>query len=143
MDIKEVRPNNHLKEVREALGLSRNKLADRFHISTSHLANMENGKRNINIELICGLYTEYRISSEYLLFGVGDMYIKEEDNKRFNISGLSDAERMDVFLQLYHYVEGYKTVTVNGKPVDLIEYIRSADEEIMEECIKMLDIEEK
>lgn len=141
MNIKEVQLNNRLKEVREALGLSRNKLAEQFHISTPHLANMENGKRNINIELVCGLYTAYRISSEYLLFGTGDMYVKEEKRKRLNISKLSDAERMDIFLQLYHYVEGYKIVTVNGKPVDLMEYIKTTDGEIMSECIKIFDKE--
>lgn len=125
--------NHRLKEVRFAIGIKRNKLADELHISNSHLANIENGKRSISVELICGLYEKYQISSAYLLFGIGSMFVNEE-KEQFSILGLSDAEKMDILMQLYHYIYGYKDITMNGKVIELMDFLRMTDEKVTAEC---------
>jgi len=116
-----------VKEVRKALNLKRDKFADVLSMSTSHLANIENGRRSITIDNLCALRKLYGVSANYILFGIGDMFIGEEKDKT-DIYALSDSEKIVKMFQLYEYFTRYKRISFNNDDIEVFDFIQKVDE---------------
>lgn len=125
------------KEVRNMLGLSRAELAEKVLISRSHLANIENGNRDMTVELVCALYENFKVSSDYLLFGKGPMFMNDEEH-RLSIHNLSNLEKIEVILQLYHYFARNKDIVYDNEDHDILEYLRKADKDVWMEYLQRI-----
>lgn len=89
--------------IRQSLGMSRQKLADELHLSCSHLANLENGNRRINIEQLIQLHIRYGISADYLLFGTRAVLSMEDiryEDIASGICGISEREKILMSIKL-------------------------------------------
>lgn len=127
-----------LKEIRRTLGKSRSEFADILLISKSHLANIENGNRDVTVELLFSLRSIFNVSANYLLYGVGSMFVEEESGN-VNIYGLNNSAKLELLLRLYHYFVRTKEIVINEDDKDLLEYLREADSEIWMEYAKRID----
>lgn len=127
-----------LKEIRNTLGLSRSELADKVLISRSHLSNIENCNRDMTVELVCELNKQFKVSSDYLLFGRGSMFVGDEE-EHLSIYNLSNTEKIEVLLKLYHYFAGTREFVYDNDGHDVLEYLRTADKEIWLEYAKRID----
>lgn len=58
-----------IREIREAMNLSREQFSEKCDISTSFLADVERGKKSITSKTIYKICTSINISADYLLFG--------------------------------------------------------------------------
>lgn len=138
-----------LKEIRNTLGLSRSELADKVLISRSHLANIENCNRDMTVELVCALNNQFRVSSDYLLFGRGSMFVNDSE-EQLSIYNLSNSEKIETILKLYHYFAGSREFVYDNEGHDVLEYLRKADKEIwleyakrIEDKVKIVDLDER
>lgn len=126
-----------VKEVRETLRLTRDELAEELSISGSHLANIENCNRDMTIELLGILKCKHNVSADYILFGIGGMFINEE-NKKLSVYSMSDNEKIDMMIELYHYISSYRDIVVDGQSRELLEYLKSANEQVRLEYLKRI-----
>lgn len=74
-------PNERIKQVRKALGLTQMKFAERTAISTSYLAGMELGDKKVNERIIRLIGAEFGVDEHWLRTGDGTMYNAETDVK--------------------------------------------------------------
>lgn len=58
-----------LKKIREAMGLSQERMAEKLNISKVHYGNMERGKTCCSIDLLVEMSCLYKVSTDYLLKG--------------------------------------------------------------------------
>jgi len=63
-----------IKQVRQTLGLTQGKFADRIAISISYLAGMELGDKKINDRTILLISMEFGVNEHWLRTGEGSMY---------------------------------------------------------------------
>lgn len=91
------------KEVRLALGMSRQEFADALYISPSHLANIETGNRNVCFALLYELNKKFNVSSDYITSGIGCMF-SVKDSCRLSIYNLSREQRLLLFIELMEYI---------------------------------------
>ena len=67
--------NERLKQIRQNLGLSQQKLADSLELQRSIIADVERGKvKSPNFKLLRKLEEKYNINPDWLLTGEGEMY---------------------------------------------------------------------
>lgn len=69
--------NARIKEVRQTVGLTQNKFAERIAISTSYLAGMELGDKKINERTIRMISMEFNADEHWLRSGEGSMFNNE------------------------------------------------------------------
>lgn len=127
-----------VKEVRETLGVTRDELAAELSISSSHLANIENCNRDMTLDLLVILKSKYNVSADYIIFGIGGMFINVE-NQKLSIYGMSDIEKIDMMLELYHYISSYRDIVIDGKNVELQEYLKTVNEQVRMEYLKRVN----
>ncbi|MDR1908223.1 MAG: helix-turn-helix domain-containing protein [Holosporales bacterium] len=72
---------DRIKEVRQAVGLTQPKFAERIAISTSYLAGMELGTKTINERTLRLLCVEYGVDEQWLRTGEGSMFSGETDGR--------------------------------------------------------------
>lgn len=72
--------NSRLKEIRTTKGLSQDDFAKKIGISRSHVAGLESGRKNITERLINDVVREYNVNKNWLISGVGDMFIDPLDD---------------------------------------------------------------
>ena len=65
---------DRIKQVRQTLGFTQSKFAERIAISTSYLAGMEIGDNQVNKRTIRMISMEFDVSEHWLLTGEGSMY---------------------------------------------------------------------
>jgi transcriptional regulator with XRE-family HTH domain len=70
---------DRLKEIRQNLGLTQVKFAERIAVSTSHLAGMELGVKTINDRILRLISSEFNVDEHWLKTGEGEMYNKSSD----------------------------------------------------------------
>lgn len=70
---------DRIKEVRQSLGLTQKKFAERISISTSYINGIECSDKKINDRVIRLISMEFGVSENWLHTGEGKMYNKEED----------------------------------------------------------------
>lgn len=116
-----------VKEVRRALNLKRGEFAEILSMSTSHLANIENGKRSVTVDNLYSMNKIFGVSADYILFGAGDMFPDREDEKT-DIYSLSDSEKIVKMFQLYEYFTRYKRISYNNDDIEVFDFIQKVDE---------------
>ncbi len=78
--VKEI--GERVREVREALGLDQKVLGKRIGISQAIISQYENGQTEVSLSFLEYLNKKYRISSDWLIFGTGEMSIKNVKKKK-------------------------------------------------------------
>lgn len=116
-----------VKEVRRALNLKRGEFAEILSMSTSHLANIENGKRSVTVDNLYSMNKIFDVSADYILFGKGDMFSVRENGKT-DIYSLSDSEKILKMFQLYEYFTRYKRISYNNDDIEVFDFIQKVDE---------------
>lgn len=71
--------NARIREIRNTLGLTQHKFAERIVISISYLAEIEYGNRNVNDRIIRLISSEFNINPCWIRTGEGAMFIEEVD----------------------------------------------------------------
>jgi transcriptional regulator with XRE-family HTH domain len=70
---------DRVKQVRQTLGMTQVKFAERIAVSTSHLAGMELGVKTINDRILRLISSEFGIDEHWIRTGEGEMYNKSSD----------------------------------------------------------------
>lgn len=71
--------NARIKEIRQCIGLTQSKFAERIAISTSYLGEIEYGVKAANERILRLLIAEYNVDELWLRSGRGDMFKKGVD----------------------------------------------------------------
>lgn len=71
--------NARVKEVREFLGLSQAKFAERLHISSSYISSLENENRIVNPRIIRLICSSYGVNEMWMKTGAFSMYDQESN----------------------------------------------------------------
>ena len=58
---------SRIREVRKSKHLSQDKLAEKINISPSHMSDIENGKKNISLDVFMRITEALQVSSDWLL----------------------------------------------------------------------------
>lgn len=66
-----------MSEARLALGLGVVQFAKKIECSRIQILAFERGDKHVSLNEICALYESYRVSANWLLFGVGEMFLPE------------------------------------------------------------------
>lgn len=82
-----------VRENRELLGLTREKLAEMADISTSFLADVEAGRKNMTTNTLYKLCPALGVSADYLIFGRA---AADEDNISRLLSGTDPVRRREL-----------------------------------------------
>jgi transcriptional regulator with XRE-family HTH domain len=83
--------NQRIKKLRKALKLTQNEFSSVITISSGQLACIETEKRVVNdrtIKLICD---SFKINSEWLKTGKGEIYIEDKDLRNTKLLALFDT----------------------------------------------------
>ena len=67
-----------IKEVRNALRLNQQELADLFDISRSFIASIECGNKSLSKKHLRTLLIDYNVNINYILSGIGEMFITKD-----------------------------------------------------------------
>lgn len=65
-----------LKKIRKELGLSQQKMGETLGISKQFFSILEKDKTLLNNEKLVALLRAYKINANYVLDGIGEMFIK-------------------------------------------------------------------
>ena len=70
-----------LKSEREKQGLTQQALATKAYTKQDYLAQIERGTRNPSLKTLLNILSALDVSADYLIFGVGENNVDEEDPK--------------------------------------------------------------
>lgn len=73
-----IKINQRIKEVRKAAGLTLEKFGQRIGITASSCSTIESGKSNPSNQTIVAICREFGVSKQWLVEGVGEMYVKRD-----------------------------------------------------------------
>lgn len=74
--------NDRIKKIREYFGLKQEEMGNRLGLTKNYIYLVETGKRNLSEQSIRILCSEFNVSREWLLTGIGEMfYEKTKDEK--------------------------------------------------------------
>jgi len=71
------RTSERLREVREELGLTQERMGQRLGYSQSTYQRYESGKNKLPLDLVNGLKAEFSVNPDWLVSGEGEMFIRE------------------------------------------------------------------
>ncbi len=71
---KNITMRDRLKEIRLDSGLSQSEFSKKLSVKQSYYSDLENGKREITTKVITSLSENFNVSSEWLLFNIGNKY---------------------------------------------------------------------
>ena len=77
--------NQRIKEVRKAAGLTLEKFGQRIGITASSCSTIESGKSNPSNQTIVAICREFGVSKQWLVEGVGEMYVKRDLNQEIGM----------------------------------------------------------
>lgn len=83
-----------LKKIRQALGFSQDELGAIFEIKKQFVSSIENDKVFLNNDKLVKLLVDYNVNINYLLAGIGEMFIKQDN---FNLSD-SEEEKIKAYV---------------------------------------------
>ena len=69
-----------IKEARKTLKITQREFGESANIDRRYVAKVECGSQNPSFKFMRGIAVKHKISLDWLLFNVGDMYIKAEDD---------------------------------------------------------------
>ena len=64
-----------IREKRKNCGYTQEELAEALGISATYLSRIENGRRNLSLDLLVDLCRELRVGIDSIIFGADDMFI--------------------------------------------------------------------
>lgn len=67
-----------IKKIRQALNLSQEEFGEIFGIKKQNVSSLENDKIFLNNDKLIKLAVKYKISPNYLLLGIGDMFLYKD-----------------------------------------------------------------
>ena len=59
---------NRIREARKTRGITQADLADKLHIATSHMSDIERGRANFGVDILMRLTDVLQVSADWLLF---------------------------------------------------------------------------
>ena len=68
--------NDRLKNVRKTLHLTQKEFAAKLGITDSGISRLEKGQNKLTDQMIRTICHEYRVSYDYLKFGIGEMFLQ-------------------------------------------------------------------
>lgn len=92
--------NKKIKEVRKALGLSQQKMADALSVSKQYLSRVESGRTGFSKEKIILLCKTFNISADWLLMDKGFMHLEKTKEYKYNLTP-DEKEYLDKSLETY------------------------------------------
>ena len=86
--------NQRIKQLRENLGISQEKLGETIGLSKSGISSIENGNRSVTEKHIKLISTCFNVSEEWLRTGVGNMFnpMSEDEELDMYIGRISGGE---------------------------------------------------
>lgn len=69
---------NRLKEIRNELRLSQEAFGEKIGLTRAGIAAVESGNNKFSQDTLCKLLLTYNININYLLEGIGDMFVAPE-----------------------------------------------------------------
>ena len=88
-----------IREVRKELGITQREFGESANIDRRYVAKVECGSQNPSFKFMRSVSIKHKISLDWLLYGVGDRYIKAEDenygNELFTFKKLLDNATPD------------------------------------------------
>lgn len=71
-----IKVGSRIRSVRWAIGITQKKMAEETGVNAGYLSEIETGKKsNFGFEIINKISKHYRVSLDYLVHGVGDMFL--------------------------------------------------------------------
>jgi len=86
--------NERLKKVREAIGISQAKFAERIAISSSYISDLEKGSKEVNERITHLVSAKFNVNEEWLRAGQGLMFNENES--------VIVSEAINIFKSLDH-----------------------------------------
>jgi transcriptional regulator with XRE-family HTH domain len=80
--------NERIRQLRSILKLSQVEMADQIHVSHGHIANIENGRREVNERTLSLISLTFGVSKAWLETGEGSMFDVSAEGKLDRIAGL-------------------------------------------------------
>lgn len=77
--------NQRIKEVRKAEGLTLEKFGQRIGITATSCSLLEKGKNNPSNQTIVAICREFGVSKQWLVEGIGEMYVKRDMNQEIGM----------------------------------------------------------
>jgi len=77
-----------IKKIRQELKLSQQDLGDILDVSKQFVSNVETNRKILNNDKLVILLVDHNISADYVLAGVGSMFIKKEVAKNDDLENL-------------------------------------------------------
>lgn len=91
--------SQRLKKFRKATGLTQQDVAQTLNVTTSAVGFIETGKSKIGIDHLTTLQEVYKLNSQWLLTGKGDMFIDEPQTE--NVSAIQElSAKLDRLIDL-------------------------------------------
>lgn len=107
---------NRLKQCRDTLRLSQRGLAEALNCKSSVLSYIERGDREIPRSIILSLITKFKVNSNWLLTGKGDMFTSgkmesKENESVFNM--IKDCSEKKLYGQVHLEFQDGKITKIN------------------------------
>lgn len=80
-----IKINQRIKEVRKAEGLTLEKFGQRIGITATSCSLLEKGRNNPSNQTIVAICREFGVSKQWLVEGVGEMYVKRDLNQEIGM----------------------------------------------------------
>ncbi len=77
---------DRLRTFRQALSLSQSELAERVDLNQSNWSSYETGRAKMQLPSLLRLYHEFKVSPNWLLLGIGEMFVEQPSDGRLQIS---------------------------------------------------------
>ena len=103
---------DRIKFLREKKKMSQKKFGEQISLSQNHVCSIEKGSRNITERTINDICKTFKVNTEWLLSGYGEMYVDEIE--KFNIKDKEIKSFMKKFIKVDKATQEYvKTLIEN------------------------------
>ena len=80
--------NHRVKELRKAINMTQVSFSRVIALSSGYLAGIETEKRRVNNRLIKLICSSFNVSEQWLLSGIGSMFVSNKDEQIIKLAGL-------------------------------------------------------
>jgi len=133
IDLKEI--GKRLQLIRKQLDYLQKDFAEALEISNASLSEIEAGNAKPRFQMIYNLTRKFDVNILFLLHGKGDMFLHEENSRKFSIE--VEPEDREFLSEFFFYFTRSELVRINVKR-HFIEYLLS-HEELIAKDIKRIE----
>jgi transcriptional regulator with XRE-family HTH domain len=127
---------NRLRDLRKFLNLTQQEMADILELPKSRIVDIERGAtKHISPEIAEKLEEKYNISSRWLLFGKGSMYLEPESSEEWK-----EALKKELSIQSDKELEQFLNVAKSPKGLEILELFYRARKGDREAIKRLADI---